>query len=420
VDRQKIYPFSLGTALIQIRSINGEILTQVGDFGDLKIPFKREFSQLEKGDEKAFRTFGYVPELSPGDEPQSFRVVNLPIDNSPVPQLILQVAVPLTFIEGQIHTRKVFLELLIPLILFVATLGGYFLSTRALMPVAQLIGSAHEIEALNLSARLPVPVAKDEIRSLATTLNEMLNRIENSFLSQEKFIADASHQLLTPLSIMKGELESHAKHKDLEIARPLLSSLSQEVEQLISLVRNMLLLARADAGIAGLQFSQVFFEDVVLESIARAEKIAKSRGVKIIFNMRSERNDDHDRPQIKADEDLLQNAIFNLIENAVKYSPPSETVSVELVWEEARQLLHIRDHGPGLPKEQIETIFQRFSRGTQNAPGYGLGLAIAQKIAELHNAKIIASNQYQGASNDTGKGPGEIVGAHFVFEIKNF
>lgn len=407
VDRQKIYPFSFGTALIQLRSISGEILTQVGDFGNLQIPFKRDFKLLEKGEEVTFRTLNALEGL-PSAEAEAYRVVNFPIDNSPVPQLVLQVAVPLTFLERQIHSRKYFLEFLIPLIIIVATLGGYFLSTRALKPVTEIIKKAHDIEAQNLSERLPVPLAKDEVHNLATTLNEMLGRIEKSFQSQERFIADASHQLLTPLTIMKGELEAQLKREP----APLLESLHQEVDHLISLTKNMLLLARADAGISGLQFSNVFFEDIILESIARAEKLAKEKSIKLTFNMNSELAENSDRPQIRADDDLLMNAIFNLIENAIKYSPPGETVGVELVWKAKTQVLSIKDQGPGVPDEKKDLIFQRFTRATSQSPGYGLGLAIAQKIAELHEAKLWAQNSVT-SGNQTEKG------ALFQFEIKN-
>ena len=388
VDKQKIYPFSLGTALIQIRAISGKVITQVGEFSDLNIPYRNKFKRLEKGEEDVnFETFYKAADPGTNDI-DSYRAVNFPIDNSPVPQLILQVAVPMTFLEGQIRTRKVFIEILIPLILVVATAGGYFLSTRALKPVTEIIRKAHDIEAMNLSERLPVPKAKDEVHYLAKTLNEMLERIEGSFRSQERFVADASHQLLTPLSIMKGEMETQLKIE----AHPVLHSALQEVDHLISLVKNMLLLARVDAGIAGLQFSEIFFEEVILEAIGRAEKVAKPKGVKITFNMRSELSDSAERPRIRADEDLLLNAIFNLIENAVKYSPAGESVAVELLWKKDTQTLSIRDYGPGLPSAKKDIIFQRFSRGTQMAPGYGLGLAIAQKIAELHDAKISASS----------------------------
>ncbi len=402
VDKQKIYPFSLGTALILVRSIKGEVLERVGEFGNLDLPFRRDFQRLETGEEVVLRTLTKLEGL-PRREAESYRIINFPIDNSPVPQLILQVAVPMTFLEAQIRSRRFFLFLTIPIILVIATLGGYFLSYRALKPVTEIINTAHNIEADNLSDRLPVPVAKDEVRQLALTLNEMLMRIEKAFSSQERFVADASHQLLTPLTIMRGEIESFQKQS---LSGPWTSVL-QEVDHLIRLVQNLLLLARADAGLGALQLSNVSFVDAVLEAISKAERIAISKSIRLKFNIESNRTEGSDVPEVRGDEDLLVHALFNLIENAIKYSPENEVVSVHLQWTPERQVLRIVDHGPGLPAEKIDTLFQRFNRGNHRIPGHGLGLPIALKIAELHGARLIAGNNLDSP------------GAHFEFDIKN-
>lgn len=406
LDHQKIYPFFLGTALIQVRSIKGEIMVQDGNFGTFEIPYRREFSRIEQGEDVLFRTITELQGL-PVREAEGYRVVNLAIDNSPIPQLVLQVAVPMTFLESQIANRKLVFELIIPLVILVSALAGYSLSFSALRPISEMISKAHGIEASNLSERLPMPLAKDELFQLSATMNEMLSRIEKSYRSQERFVSDASHQLLTPLTIIKGELESERKKNP----APWLLSLSQEVDQLIQLTRDLLLLAQADAGEANLQFSELFLEDVVVEAIARAEKLAKPKGIKISFNMTTERAEAVDRPRIKADEGLLLNAIFNIVENAVKYSPSDETVRVELFWREKVQVLSVQNKGPSLPQGQEEAIFERFSRANSERPGYGLGLAIAKKISDLHGARLWAQ---------TGAGaPLNNAGALFFFEIKN-
>jgi signal transduction histidine kinase len=413
VDRQKIYPFSLGTALIQIRNSNGDVITQVGDLGNFKLPFKRDYAGLKDGAEFLIHTFTQLNGL-PSAEADSYRLIDFPLDNSPIPQLILQVAVPLTFLENQIKSRRYFLEVLIPLVILVATLGGFFLSTRALRPVTEIIRKANEIQAHKLTERLPVPAAKDEIYNLAHTLNQMLSRIQKSFDSQERFVADASHQLLTPLAIMKGELETHLK----EIADPsfklILISLHQEVDQLISLAKNMLMLARADAGYISIDATPIYFEEIVLEAMTRVEKIAKAKEILIHFDMISKLSDGRERPMIQADHELLVNAVFNVLENAIKYSPPKERVSVQLIWENDKQILSISDNGPGIPPETTESLFQRFSRGEGKVHGYGLGLAIAQKILRLHNGRLWVDSHYSQVPVNTDK-----FGSTFLFEIKN-
>jgi hypothetical protein len=395
VDKAKIYPFSLGTGLIQIRHINGSILSQVGNFGHLDLPYKKDFQKLARGEDVTFRTLEKLEGL-PAPEAPAYRVINFPLDNSPVPQLILQIAAPLTFVEGQIKHRRVLFQTGIPLIILISTLAGFFLSSRALKPIQDMIQKAHDIGATQLSHRLPVPLAQDEVRSLALTINDMLTRIEQAFQSQERFVADASHQLLTPLTIMKGELEQSLKAPSLDdMIQNSMHSALQEVDHLISLVKNLLLLARVDAGIGAMSLQELYFDEVVLDAISRAEKLARSRDIRLKFDIRNQvARETH--PKVLGDEDLLQNLVFNLIENAIKYSNVSSSVVIILEWNLNEQILRVEDSGPGIPEDQLESIFNRFSRAQnvgKKVEGYGLGLAIAQKIALIHHADLTAENR---------------------------
>jgi len=183
VDQAKIYPFSLGTALVQIRHLAGAVLFQVGRFGHLELPYRDDFRKLARGQDHTFRTITKLQGL-PDAEAQSYRIISFPLDNSPTPQLILQIAAPLTFVEVQIQNRRFLFEAGIPFVILVSTIAGFFLASRALAPVQEMIQNAHNIGALALSQRLPVPATKDEVRNLALTLNEMLERIEKAFQSQ--------------------------------------------------------------------------------------------------------------------------------------------------------------------------------------------------------------------------------------------
>lgn len=396
VDNTKIYPFSLGTALIQIRHLNGVILHQVGDFGSFDLPYKEDFKKLARGEDVVFRTLEKVEGL-PQAEASTYRLINFPLDNSPVPQLILQIAVPRAFVEAQISSRLILFETGIPVVILIATLAGFFLSSRAMKPVQYMIQKAHEIGATELSQRLPVPEAKDEIRGLALTLNEMLDRIEQSFQSQERFVADASHQLLTPLTIMKGELEQSLKTAPPDTAPVVTSSLRsslQEADHLIALVKNLLLLARVDAGLGAMNLQELYFDEVVMDALSRAEKIARPREIGLKFNIQNLGDQENFRPKVLGDEDLLQTLVFNLLENAVKYSKDGSTVAVSLEWNWDQQTLSLKDSGPGLPPDQLEMIFERFSRAQPQVDGYGLGLAIAKKIAMIHRADLRAENRH--------------------------
>lgn len=416
LDHGKVLPFPLGTALIQVRHSSGAVLARVGNFGEFNPPYKKDFDRIWSGEEATYRTIEHISNI-PSAEADSYRLISFPLDNAAKPQLLLQIAVPMTLLETQISKRITLSEIGIPFVLLISTLGGLFLSSRALAPVKRMIDITQNIKASELSTRVPVPNAKDEIKKLAETLNAMLDHIQQAFQSQERFIADASHQLLTPLTIMRQELELLQKSEKRDEANsssnfgvPLqqfIRSSLQEVDNLANIVQEMLLLARADAGIGALNLQQLSLDELVFEALTRCEKIANSKGIKLKLDINNESNED--RKMIMGDNDLLTNLIFNIIENAIKYSPNNEVVAIKLNYKNDVSELVVEDNGPGIPEEQLPFIFERFSRGSNmkaHIKGFGLGLAIAQKIAILHNAKLSAEN------NST-------CGARFSFVIKN-
>lgn len=405
LDHGKILPFPLGTALIQVRHSSGAVLARVGNFGQFNPPYKKDFERIWAGEEATYRTIEHIRNI-PSAEAESYRLISFPLDNAAKPQLLLQIAVPMTLLETQISQRLTLLQVGIPFVLLIATLGGMFLSARALNPLKNMIRTTQAIKASELSQRVPIPTANDEIKALALTLNEMLDRIQQAFQSQERFIADASHQLLTPLAIMRGELELLNKTEKKDVDQFIKSAL-QEVDNLSGIVQEMLLLARVDAGMGALNFQELALDELVFEAVSRCEKLANSKGIKLKFNINNATKDD--RKFVSGDNDLLQNLVMNIIENAIKYSPNNEVVTVTLNWKEETSELIVEDNGPGIPEEQIPYIFERFSRGANvdaQIKGFGLGLAIAQKIAILHQGKLSVENHSRH-------------GARFTFEIKN-
>lgn len=389
-DRGKILPFPLGTALIQVVHISGTVLSRVGEFGQFAPPYKKDFEKIALGEEASYRTITDTDNI-PQAEAESYRMISFPLDSASRPQLLLQIAVPMTLMETQAANRLRFIEFGIPIVLVIATLAGLFFSSRALAPIGQMIAKSQAISALDLSQRLPVPEANDEIRKLSQTMNEMLSRIEKAFSSHERFVADASHQLLTPLTILRGEMELLQRNNDGDV-RGFLKSGLQEVDHLTKIVQDMLLLARIDAGTAGLNLSDLSLDEILIDSISRVSKIATAKNIHIRFNIGSETPGAF---KVRGDEDLLNNLFINIIENAVKYSKEGQIVEVRLESRQNSSLVSIEDHGPGIPVDQMEHIFERFSRvpklSTQ-VKGYGLGLAIAQKIAKLHNSLIRVEN----------------------------
>lgn len=406
LDNGKVLPFPLGTALIQVRHISGTVLAQVGDFGGFNPSYKKDFEQLAKGEEATYRTTNNISAI-PSAEADSYRLISFPLDSSTKPQLILQIAVPMTLLETQISNRLKMMQFGIPLVLLIATLGGVFISSRALAPVKSMVDFAKRMDANELDRRIPIPLAKDEVRKLAETLNEMLDRIQQAFKSQERFVADASHQLLTPLTVMRSELETLQKQGTKDIDAFVKSSI-QEVDNLSNVVREMLLLSRVDAGLGALNLQSLYLDEIVFASLSRIEKLAKAKNINLKFDIEN-RTHPETQPSIRGDQDLLEHLLVNIIENAIKYSPIDHNVHIKLTWKNESSEVLVSDQGPGIPAEQLPLIFERFSRVSQTSSqvkGHGLGLAIAQKIAILHGARLSAENNTAG-------------GAAFRLEIKN-
>ena len=159
-----------------------------------------------------------------------------------------------------------------------------------------------------------------------------------------------------------------------------------------------------------MSLTDLYLEEIVLDSISRAEKLARSKDIRLKFDIQNLSTEEDFRPKIHGDEDLLQNLVFNLLENAIKYSSSASAVSMKLQWEKGFQTFSVEDTGPGIPDSELLLIFDRFSRAqnvSKKVQGYGLGLAIAKKIAEVHGAELTAKNRPEGQ------------GAVFQFKIKN-
>lgn len=390
IDDGKILPFPLGTALIQVRHISGEVLARVGRFENFDPPYEKEFEKLSRGDEASYTTVPSSMDI-PSAEADEYRLISFPLDEIKRPQLVLQIAVPMALLEAQIEKRLTFVLLGIPLMLILATLAGVYLSSRALRPVGEMTLVAQNIDPKDLSQRIQLPKSRDEIFTLGVTINAMLEKIQKAFQSQERFVADASHQLLTPLTIMKGEIEEALRSREnlsQEKIINIFKSNLQEVDHLSTLVQRLLLLARVDAGIGALNFQELYLDEVLMDVFRKTSPLAEKKQITIKFNMDLQVVE---RVSFQGDYDLLKQMIFNLIENAIKYSPEKSVIHLDYKENEKQIEIDVADEGPGVPEELIPFLYERFSRGKDShkkALGYGLGLPVAQKIAKVHQGLI--------------------------------
>ena len=279
----------------------------------------------------------------------------------------------------------------VPLVLMLASFGGYFLARKTLSPIAQMSETAAAIGATNLHARLPVKNEKDELGVLATIFNSLLARLENSFERQKRFMADASHELRTPLAIVRGESEialSKEQRPNAEL-RESLGIVNDESKRLTRIVEDIFTLARVDAGQFQAQFAEIYLDELLTDCLRKVRVLAEKRNVSLHINAAEEL-------PMRGDEQLLQRLFVNLLDNAIKYNRSGGSVAIAAEKSGQNYSITVTDTGAGIPKDEQAKIFERFyradkarSRTSETATsGAGLGLSIAQWIAEIHRADI--------------------------------
>ena len=286
-----------------------------------------------------------------------------------------------------LHNFGAGLLLLTPAVILLAALGGYWMSRKALRPVALLAAEARKIHDRNLDTRLPVPTANDEISLLSRTLNQMLERIDKAFGSVRAFTGNASHELRTPIALLRTEIEvALYKPRTTEEYRETLSSLHQEAVRMSYLVENLLALARADGGAEAFSLIPVDVQPL-LQRIDKTWRKAM-RMAMVDFRVEAGEQD----VAMLGDTASIARLLSILLENASKFTPPGGSVVVTAVASGKQVLLSVRDTGIGIPEADLPLIFDRFYRSSSSggltSRGSGLGLALGKWIAERHGTKL--------------------------------
>jgi heavy metal sensor kinase len=289
------------------------------------------------------------------------------------------------------------LLLLTPLVILLAAAGGHWMSRKALRPVAALAAEARRINDRNLDIRLPVPNARDEISDLSRTLNQMLERIDKAFASVRTFTGNASHELRTPISLLRTEIEvALYRPRNAEEYRETLNRLHEETVRMTSLVENLLSLARADGGAETIIVAPIRV-NVLFSQIAERWKSAMNQAM-LDFRVETPGGD----LVLLGDSQSIARLLSILLENASKYTPPGGEVNLSAAVDGERIVLSVRDTGIGIAPEHRLRIFDRFYRvssaGGGVPAGSGLGLALAKWIAERHDTELcVESNPGRGS-----------------------
>jgi two-component system OmpR family sensor kinase len=370
--------------LVAIYDGRGRLLGEAGREDDIVISPPRA-GDLPSGGEPSFTTI-----VEADDRSDRHRLAHRRLTVPPGVEYIIVVGSSLEPTDEELESLRAILVYVVPLSLVVAGIGGWFLARRSLSAVVAMADRARRIGVESLSARLPVANPRDELGLLAGTFNELLARLEASVARQRQFMADASHELRTPVTIARTAASVALQQPTRPEAeyRETLEIVEHETIRLSRIVDDLFTLTRADAGNYPIRTTPMYLDEVVDEAVRGARVMAQARRVSITADCV------HPAP-LTGDEDLIRRLVINVLDNAIRYSPDGGAVRVALDRSGGTYSLSVSDQGPGIAPEVQPRIFERFYRvdaarthGGAGDGGAGLGLALAKWIAHVHNGDI--------------------------------
>lgn len=301
------------------------------------------------------------------------------------------VAAPMDSTEATLRRVRMLLLWSAPAVLVLASFGGFWISRRALAPVDEITRTARLIGIRNLSQRLPVPSTGDEIARLSETWNGMLARLEAAVNRLSQFTADASHELRTPIALIRTTAElTLRRERSPETYREALRQVVAESERTTRLVEDLLLLARSDAGLPSLPLERMELTPLVRDVCQQGQVLAEARQLQVSAEVPNE------PVYVEANDPALRRMLLLLLDNAVKYTPSGGRITLSVGRDPGGASVAVRDTGIGIPETALPHVFERFYRvdesRNRDAGGTGLGLSIAKWIADRHHASLEAES----------------------------
>jgi signal transduction histidine kinase len=272
----------------------------------------------------------------------------------------------------------------LPFVLALVVFSGRWIARTALRPIELITQSAEQVTAQHLDRRVPVPEAHDSIRRLALVLNDAFERLEASFKQSMRFSADASHELKTPLTVLRSGVEALLRSDSLtEVDQQTVAALLEQIHRISSITSGLLLLARADAGKLVLDQSAVDLRELIVACVDDARIVAEPSRIEIDLTL-------PDRAPVRGDKTRLMQIVSNLLDNAVKYNFPGGSVEITLEKTGESWSLKVANTGPGIAREQQRHVFERFFRAEHSSSiaGHGLGLSLARELARAHGGDL--------------------------------
>jgi two-component system, OmpR family, sensor kinase len=353
-----------------------------GDPEDLRLPAVPPDARVHLYD---------VPEEEGDDDLYRVAVWRAHIPPAGTPYLIVA-SQSLEPVHDELHSMRWILLRTVPVVLLAAGVVGWLLARKSLSPVVAMAEQARRMGAADVGGTLPVANPRDELGRLAAAFNELLTRLATAFRQQRQFMADASHELRTPLAALRtaAAVTLQQPQRDPLEYREALQVVADQSRRLTRIVEDMFTLARADAGDQPLRVGRLYLDELLADTARSAGMLAESRGIGVEVTAGEE-------AAFEGDEDLLRRMVQNLLDNAVRHSPPASVVRVALATSPGEYTVTVSDRGGGIPPEDQARVFERFyradasrTRGGNEPPGSGagLGLAIARWVAEAHGGRL--------------------------------
>jgi two-component system, OmpR family, sensor kinase len=300
--------------------------------------------------------------------------------------------------DEELEFLRGILAYMVPIALGIAAIGGSFLARQSLSPVVAMADRARQIGVKNMSERLPVANPRDELGHLAETFNELLGRLEASLVQQREFMADASHELRTPVTTTRtaAAVALQQDHRDETEYRETLRIVEQQAARLSSVVDDLFTLARADTGSYPIQLTPMYLDEVIDDVVRATRVVAGTRNVSVDASAVPS-------AAFTGDEELIRRMIANLADNAVRHTPDGGAVRVELDQTDSGYAIAVKDQGPGIPAGIRSQIFERFFRAdvayrSSAGDGAGLGLALVRWIARAHGGDAVLARSSPSGS----------------------
>jgi two-component system OmpR family sensor kinase len=378
-EAQEEIPLKPADEFVQIFGPDGVSVASSKNLRGRTLPFRPELAGTS-----AFETIS----TSGDGSPALLGVSRININNAPY---FAAIAVSLENVRGIQRRLLITLAVSIPIAILLSLVGGAVLARQAIEPLDRITNTAQRISARHLDQRIELPGADIELTRLASSFNQMLDRLDQSFKQMRQFTADASHELRTPVTILMGETELAVNDLlDYEECKAALSSRHEELQRMARIVDDLLTLSQFDDGAPALVRKPLDFADLVIEVCEQQRNQAKAKGVELELNKTVP-------IMMQGDSSRLRQMVRNLLDNAIKYTPAGGKVSIELAQSNGNFAFRVSDSGIGIPSSDLPHIFDRFYRvdkaRTREEGGSGLGLSIVKRVVESHGGKIKVTSE---------------------------